>query len=169
MARYTEILNITEKEWKNFRNNCSHHFREDYAIFYVPSLCRKMVDSKNDSFYLCRSMGCPLLKDHLKEKVNSIDEQFIFEVTCWKCWRDITNISHTRAEFPFRVLTSSIKSNNVFEEFCKANFIRKAGMNQDFIKTYKCPRCSYDDWQVGAVYYPYLYLYVQEIKKGLRK
>jgi len=66
-----------------------------------------------------------------------------------------------------------MKANEVLDEFLKVNFIKPILLGgrhvvRHNLKRYKCPKCGYDGWAVNRYYYPYLYLYIQEIKKGLR-
>jgi len=100
-----------------------------------------------------------------RNKEDKIDEQLISEVTCWKCWVRLTKVPFDRAKFPFVVDNDSFKANNTFEAFLITNFIRRAGMNSQYKTVYKCPNCNYKSWLCNRFYYPYLYLWIEEIKK----
>jgi len=104
---------------------------------------------------------------------DGIDNQLIFEVTCWKCWTELTGIDYKKAKFPFKVDIHHLKANRVFDEFCRVNFIKliqfdKGGdIRMDKYPTYKCPMCGYDRWRLQRYYYPYLYLWVKELLEEL--
>jgi len=162
---FITVKSNTEKEWKEFRDSCKFSYTE-----FDTKYCKEIRDKIAFLSCWCDLTRCPLIKDFLKKKTNLIDEQFIFKATCWKCWLELTNTTFHNVVFPFKILTKSIKDRGmgIFDAFLLFNGIKKAGMHRDMYITYRCPNCNHNNWKCNAVYYPYLYLYIQEIKKGLR-
>jgi len=109
----------------------------------------------------------------MREDNDLIDEQLIFDPTCWKCWNELTNcmFNSKHAKFPFKVDSTYLKDNHVFKQFLAVNQIRTIRIRDKeklFKYFYKCPRCGYDRWTLSRIYYPYLYLYCKEIQEGKR-
>jgi len=103
--------------------------------------------------------------DEDKDYINKI-----FDVTCWKCWGDLTKLDFKNVKYPFKKETSEIrmKGLGVWNAFLLSNSIKHVTISGRFVSDrgfilYICPNCGYDKWRVTSVYYPYLYLWIRDM------
>jgi len=114
-----------------------------------------------DSVLICDKIPYSCSLNEIAFKQQRVDEQFIFEVTCWKCWDELVKechgVSYEDAKYPFKVDTHYLHVNKTFHHFCGLHGITKITEGR-----YKCSNCGYKRWTMSKIYYPYLYLWLRE-------